>query len=213
MLGLYVPNEGKIWFEGLPYDQLTQEYLYRKIGVVFQDFKQYHFTIRENIAFGDINQLYNDQALMEAAKRGQAEKIILNSPKGLDSYLGREYEEDGLELSGGEWQRIGVARAHVSNKEILILDEPAAKLDPVAEMEQFVEIKNSLGGRTAVLVSHRLGFARLADNIIVLSDGELVEMGTHTDLMQANGHYAKMFQAQAEWYEGSVSYDDFQAAK
>ena len=212
LLGLYPPNKGKILFEGLPYQELTQEYLYSKMGVVFQDFKQYHFTIRENIAFGDIKQINNDEVLMAAAKKGQADKLILAQKKGLDTFLGREYEEDGLALSGGEWQRIGVSRAHVSDKEILILDEPAAKLDPVAEMEQFMAIKNSLHGRTAVLVSHRLGFARLADKIIVLKDGELVELGTHEQLMKANRHYAKMFRAQAEWYEGRVPANDFEQA-
>lgn len=205
LLGLYAPNKGKAFFEGMPYDELTQEYLYSKMGVVFQDFKQYHFTIRENIAFGDIKQLHNDEALMEAARKGQADKLILAQEKGLDTFLGREYEEDGLALSGGEWQRIGVSRAHVSDKEILILDEPAAKLDPVAEMEQFMAIKHSLHGRTAVLVSHRLGFARLADKIVVLKDGEMVELGTHEELMKANRHYAEMFRAQAEWYEGRVT--------
>lgn len=212
LLGLYTPNKGRIYFEGLPYQELTQEYLYGKMGVVFQDFKQYHFTIRENIAFGDIKQLHNDAVLMEAARKGQADKLIQAQPKGLDTFLGRQYEEDGLELSGGEWQRIGVARAHVSDKDILILDEPAAKLDPVAEMEQFLEIKNSLGGRTAVLVSHRLGFARLADKIIVLKDGELVDMGTHEELIKAGRHYAEMFRAQAEWYEGSVAFNGFERA-
>lgn len=209
LLGLYRPNKGKMFFEGLPYQELTQEYLYSKIGVVFQDFKQYLFTIRENIAFGDISQIDNDTALMEAARKGQADTIIESVDKGLDAFLGRHFAEDGLELSGGEWQRIGVARAHVSNKEILILDEPAAKLDPVAEMEQFMEIKNSLHGRTAVLVSHRLGFARLADKIIVLKNGELVEMGTHQELMNWNRYYAEMFRAQAEWYEGSVPFNGF----
>lgn len=182
------------------------------MGVVFQDFKQYHFTIRENIAFGDIKQINNDEVLMEAARKGQADKFIRAQKNGLDTFLGREYEEDGLALSGGEWQRIGVSRAHVSDKEILILDEPAAKLDPVAEMEQFVQIKNSLHGRTAILVSHRLGFARLADKIIVLKDGELVDTGTHEQLMKANRHYAEMFKAQAEWYEGRVTVNDIQQA-
>jgi len=212
LLGLYTPNQGEMRFQGLSYDQLTQEYLYSKLGVVFQDFKQYHFTIRENIAFGDVSQIGKDQVLMNAARKGQAEKLINAQGKGLDTFLGRQFETDGIELSGGEWQRIGVSRAHVSDKDILILDEPAAKLDPVSEMEQFMEIKNSLGGRTAVLVSHRLGFARLADKIIVLSDGNLVETGTHEQLMKANGNYATMFNAQAEWYEGSVSYNDIQRA-
>lgn len=161
LLGLYTPNKGEMRFQGLAYDQLTQEYLYSKLGVVFQDFKQYHFTIRENIAFGDVNQIDKDQVLMNAARKGQAEKLINVQGKGLDTFLGRQFETDGIELSGGEWQRIGVSRAHVSDKDILILDEPAAKLDPVSEMEQFMEIENSLGGRTAVLVSHSLGFARL----------------------------------------------------
>jgi len=212
MLGLYAPKKGECRFEGIPYSQLTQEYLYSKIGVIFQDFTQYHLTIRENIAFGDIRQLNNDQALMEAAHKGQAEKLINQQAKGLDTFLGRQFIDEGIELPGGEWQRIGLARAHVSDKEVLILDEPAAKLDPVSEMQQFMEIKNSLRGRTAVLVSHRLGFARLADRIFVLCDGQLVEVGTHEQLMQANGHYAQMFRAQAEWYDGSVSYSGIQRA-
>ena len=204
LLGLYAPEAGVMYFEGLPYAQLTQEFLYNKTGVVMQDFMRFEMSVRENIGFGDIRQINDDEALWRAAKKGQADKIIARHPKGLDASIGRVFSDDGLTLSDGEWQRLGVARAHLSDKEILILDEPAAKLDPVAEMEQFMEIRYALNGRTAILVSHRLGFARLADKILVLDRGRLVENGSHAQLMALNGYYAQMFRAQAEWYEGSA---------
>lgn len=133
---------------------------------------------------------------------GGADNVIKKLPKGLDNYLGRWYEQEGGEMSGGEWQRVAVSRAYISDRKILIMDEPAAALDPIAEMEQFSRIRNKLDKRTSVLISHRIGFARLADKIVVLNKGKIAEYGTHKELTDRNGLYSEMFNNQALWYQG-----------
>lgn len=207
LMGIYAPDSGRILYYGKPLGSLSQEFISHELGVVFQDFVPYYLTLRENIAFGDIRKIDNDEVIIKAAEGGMAEKILTKSPLGLDAPMGREFDENGLELSGGEWQRVAVSRAHMSDKPIVILDEPAAKLDPVAEMKQFINIKNILKGRTAIMVSHRMGFARIADKIIVLDNGEVVEIGSHEKLIAQNGKYKEMFMAQSEWYDGGVAYE------
>ena len=200
LLGIYAPSSGKILFEGVPYGELTRQHMARKIGVVFQDYAQFELPIRDNIAFGDISKIDDDNALWEAARKSQAKEVIEKLPFGLETVLGKKFKKEGVELSGGEEQRIMVARAHISDRDVLILDEPAAKIDPLAEIRQFEEIRSSLCGRTAILVSHRMGFARLADRILVFQSGSIAEDGSHEELMRNNGLYAEMFRAQANWY-------------
>ncbi len=200
LLGLYIPNEGHVYFEGKHYSELDFNQFVKRIGVTFQDFAKFEFTIRENIAFGDIAQINNDSVLLEAAKKGGADKLINRYPDKIDTYLGRWYDTRGVKLSGGEWQRLASSRAYLSDRDILILDEPASALDPIAEMEQFYNIKNTVQNRTAILVSHRIGFARLADKIAVLDEGRLVEYGSHEELMAKKGIYYEMFTSQAGWY-------------
>ncbi|WP_079908915.1 ABC transporter ATP-binding protein [Paenibacillus sp. 32352] len=200
LLGFYKPMEGNVFFEGKHYDEIDLSKLAARMGVTFQDFAKFEFTLRENIAFGDLSKLHDDAALHDAAEKGGATKILKRQSSGLDTHLGRWYHKNAIQLSGGEWQRIAVSRAHISSRDILIMDEPAAMLDPIAEMEQFYHIRNSIQNRTGVLISHRIGFARLADKVAVMDGGRLVEFGTHDELMAKQGMYHKLFMTQAEWY-------------
>lgn len=201
LLGIYTPTEGQMFFEGKPYSQWTREEFVKKIGVTFQDFVKFELMIRENIAFGDVSKVQDDEALAQAAQKGGADKLIARFNDGLDHYMGRWYQQKSSMFSGGEWQRLAVSRAHLSDREILIMDEPAAALDPIAEMQQFRNIKDTIHERTSVLISHRIGFARLADLIVVLDHGKLAEIGRHDELMQNGGLYYQMFSEQAEWYQ------------
>ncbi len=201
LLGLYDPNSGELFFEGKNYRDLEMSEISEKIGVVFQDFVNFELMVRENIAFGDISKVDDDGLILDAIEKGDAVKVVSKMPKGINTYMGRWYEKDGVRMSGGEWQRIAMSRAYISNRDILIMDEPAAKLDPIAEMEQFNRIKNSLKERTSILISHRIGFARLADKIIVLQEGQVAEQGSHDQLMEKKGVYFDMFSNQAEWYQ------------
>lgn len=126
--------------------------------------------------------------------------MLAKLPKGLKSLIGKIFYDDGIDLSGGEWQKIVLARAYMGENSILILDEPTAAIDPLKEMEMLLHFKDILSDRTAILISHRIGFARLADRIIIMDKGEIVESGTHDELMQLNGLYKKLFDSQKELY-------------
>lgn len=201
LLGLYEPKSGELYFRGKNYRDINTEKLLESIGVTFQDFVRFELMVRENVAFGDISRVHDDQEIRQALERGGALHVVSRLPQDMDTYIGRWYEKDGVRMSGGEWQRLAVSRSYISNKEILIMDEPAAALDPIAEMEQFYGIKNSLTECTSILISHRIGFARLADKIVVLQEGRLVETGSHEELMEKQGIYYQMFMNQAGWYD------------
>lgn len=201
LIGLFAPTKGHLSFYGKPYDAKTRGAVIQRIGMFFQDFHIFHATLRENVGFGDIKKLGNTERIRLAMQKGGADQLPARFPKGLEQWLLRSVIKDGAMLSGGEKQRVAVSRAHMSDKEILIFDEPAAALDPIAEMKQFHAIREKIEGRTAILISHRVGFARLADRIIVLNHGRLAESGTHEELMSSNGIYAGFFREQAQWYE------------
>lgn len=200
LLGLYEPTDGELYFRGKNYRNLDKNRMMENVGAVFQDFARFDLMMRENTAFGNLAVLSDDRKITDALKKGGAGKLIGKMPEGIDSYLGRWYRRDGIRMSGGEWQRVAVSRVYVSNKDILIMDEPAAALDPIAEMEQFSQLQNSMDERTSILISHRIGFARLADKIIVLDGGHVAECGTHEALMEKQGLYCRMFNDQAKWY-------------
>jgi len=200
LIGLFSPTKGNLSFYGKQYDNKTRGAVIKRVGMFFQDFHIFHATFRENVGFGDLKNLGNIARIQLAIEKGGADKLPEKFPKGLEQWLLRNVIKDGAMLSGGEKQRVAVSRAHMSDKEILIFDEPAAALDPIAEMKQFHAIREKIEGRTAVLISHRVGFARLADRIVVLDGGRLVENGTHGDLMALNGIYAGFFKEQAQWY-------------
>lgn len=201
LIGLFSPTKGNLDFYGKSYDAQTRGAVIQKVGMFFQDFHIFHATLRENVGFGDLKNLGNTDRILLAMQKGGADKLPSRFPKGLEQWLLRNVIKDGAILSGGEKQRVAVSRAHMSDKEILIFDEPAAALDPIAEMTQFQAIREKIEGRTAVLISHRVGFARLADRILVLDKGCLAESGTHNELMVQNGIYAGFFREQAQWYE------------
>jgi ATP-binding cassette subfamily B protein len=201
LLGLYKPITGELHFCGRPYSEYKQSFIRNFIGVFFQDFYLFHASLRENIGFGDLSNIQNDDKIYDALGKGGAEKVLKKLKNGLNQLIGRQVYSTGAELSGGEKQRIAVSRAHMSDKDIMIFDEPAAMIDSIAEMEQFFNIRKKLNGRTAILVSHRVGFARLADRIIVLNNGRVEEDGSHDELMQKNGVYADFFNQQAHWYD------------
>jgi ATP-binding cassette subfamily B protein len=201
LLGLFQPTAGSLLFYGQPSDELPSSYFQEQIGTFFQDYYLFHHTLAENIGYGDIKRIDNTEKIKQAIEKGGAANILAKLPNGLDTLLGKKIDKRGVELSGGEKQRIALARANMSDKDILIFDEPAAMLDPIAEVEQFLSIKEKLDNRTGILISHRIGFARLADRIVMMKDGEIAEIGTHEELIGKGGLYAAFFNEQAQWYE------------
>ncbi len=204
LLQLYRPLSGNLIYYGSDYEVISKGFLKNQIGVFFQDYYLFHMPIAENIGFGDIENVKDMDKINLALKKGGAEGFVSRLPKGSDTFIYNWVEETGVDFSGGERQKLAVSRAHMSDKDILVFDEPASMLDPISELEQFMNIKEKLKGRTAILISHRVGFARLADRIILLSDGKVAEVGTHDELMVKNGLYASFFNEQAQWYQKDV---------
>jgi ATP-binding cassette subfamily B protein len=196
---LYEPTSGKVLLDGIDLREYDIDSLRREIGVIFQDFVHYDMTARENITLGSIEFARDQFRLDEAARRSGAGKIIDSLPHGFDQMLGKRFE-DGTDLSGGEWQKFALARAYLRDAGILILDEPTAALDALAEYEVFSRFAELTKGKIAILISHRLSTVRMADRIVVLKDGEIHEEGTHHQLIANGGRYASMFELQAASY-------------
>jgi ATP-binding cassette subfamily B protein len=196
---LYDPTEGQVLLDGVDLREYDLRSLHQRFGVIFQDFVRYRLTIRENIGFGQVDALDDLARIRRAADRGGASSLIDSLPDGYDSTLGRRWDK-GLELSGGEWQKIALARAFMRGAEVLVLDEPTAALDAEAEYEVFQRFGELTEGRIAVLISHRFSTVRMADRIVVLSAGRIVEAGSHPELMEMDGRYARLFNLQAESY-------------
>jgi ATP-binding cassette subfamily B protein len=196
---LYDPTSGRITVDGIDLRQFQTTDLRREISVVFQDYAHYNLTARENIGFGNVNQLFHDDEIRLAAKKAGADKVIASLPYRYDTILGKEFEE-GEELSIGEWQKVALARAFLRQAQIIVLDEPTSALDAIAEHQVFEQFRQLTQGRTAILISHRLSSIKLADRIYVLQGGRIVESGTHNELMRLNGSYAHLFETQAQYY-------------
>jgi ATP-binding cassette subfamily B protein len=212
---LYDPTEGRILLDGVDLREYQLASLRSAVGVIFQDFVHYDLRLDENIGVGDISQVqeYLDQllerpdsdttitdaAIAEAASKSQAAELAASFPLGYRQMLGRRFE-NGFELSGGEWQKIALARAYIRKSQIIILDEPTAALDARAEYETFRRFAELVAGQIALLISHRFSTVRMADRIVVLRQGAIAEQGTHDQLLQLNGLYAELFRLQAEGY-------------
>jgi len=196
---LYEPTTGRILLDGRDLKEYDLDELRQNLGVIFQDFVRYDLSARENIAVGSIAQVLEDDSLWEAARKSNALELVENFPGKLDQMLGRRFE-GGVDLSGGEWQRVALARAYLRQAQILILDEPTAALDPMAEFEVFQKFAELTENRMAIFISHRFSTARMADRILLFSDGKIVEDGTHDELIGANGIYAELFEVQAQSY-------------
>ena len=196
---LYDPTQGEILLDGVDLREYDIEDLYREIGVIFQDFMRYEMTARENIAVGKIEELDDLPAIQAAAKKSLADEVIARLGSGFEQMLGRRFE-GGVELSGGEWQKLALARAYLREAQLLVLDEPTAALDARSEYQVFQRFAELTSGKMALFISHRFSTVRMADRIVVLENGNVAEEGTHEQLTRIGGRYAEMFELQAASY-------------
>jgi ATP-binding cassette subfamily B protein len=197
---LYDPTEGRILLDGIDLKEYDINELRLNLGIIFQDYIRYQMTFSNNIAVGNISEIDNRALIEKAAKESLADSLAAKLPDHYDQWLGRRFNE-GVELSGGEWQKVALARAYMKDAQVLILDEPTAALDARAEYEVFQRFAELTKGKSAVLISHRFSTARLADRILVLDQGKVLEVGTHEELLMMNGRYAELFNLQAMGYQ------------
>jgi ATP-binding cassette subfamily B protein len=196
---LYDPLEGQVLLDGIDLREYDLEDLYREIGVIFQDFMRYEMTARENIAVGRIEQIDDVPHIHQSAQKSMADEVVGRLPHGYEQMLGRRFD-GGVDLSGGEWQKVALARAYLRDAQILILDEPTAALDARSEYEVFQRFAELTAGKMALFISHRFSTVRMADRIVVLENGRIAEDGDHEQLTHLGGRYAEMFELQAASY-------------
>ncbi|CAM3806051.1 ABC transporter ATP-binding protein [Mucilaginibacter galii] len=197
---LYEPTEGRILLDSIDLRDYAIEELRLNLGIIFQDYIRYQMTLSQNIAVGNIAEINNKVLIEKSAQESLADALAQKLPNQYDQWLGRRFN-DGIELSGGEWQKVALARAYMKDAQVLILDEPTAALDARAEYEVFQRFAEMTQGKSAVLISHRFSTARMADRIMVLDKGQIIEIGTHEELLSKNGRYAELFYLQAKGYQ------------
>lgn len=195
LLGVYRVDSGKVCWDGLPYQEYSEREWYRHISVVSQDFVKYYLMLRENVAISDLKRLWDDETLWESIKKMKMEDTI-----SLDSQLGREY--GGMELSGGQWQKLSIARGIFKDSDFIVLDEPTSSLDPIIESEVLLDFLEAIKKQTAVIITHRIGICHKVDRVIVMKEGKIVECGSHEELLRQKGEYFRLYEAQASWYMG-----------
>ncbi len=196
LCGMYLPQNGRVTYNGVPVQDIGKDSLYSTLSLVPQSFTRYSLSLRENVALSDPGGLDDDGRLLEALS---AAGLSQSGPERLDAPMGREF--GGEDLSIGQWQKLAIARGLFRDYELIVLDEPTSALDPLVEHDILSRLIASPQGKTAVIISHRVGFCRLVDKIIVMELGEIVEMGTHDELMARDGYYHRLFSRQAQWYE------------
>ncbi|MNI47443.1 putative ABC transporter ATP-binding protein [compost metagenome] len=199
LVGLYREFSGDVLFDEVPIKDIPETDLRWIISAVFQDFVRFELSVKENIGFGDLSRLEDPDMLEAAASRSGFLEVIDQLPEGFETLLGPAFE-GGQELSVGQWQKLALARSFVKPSQIIVLDEPTASMDPMAEAELFKRFAELASGKITFLISHRLASCRLADQILVLKDGELIEQGTHDSLMKRQGEYCRMYTTQAKGY-------------
>jgi ATP-binding cassette subfamily B protein len=199
LLRFYDPSNGSVRVGGADLRDLDPEALRSRIGVLFQDYASYELSVRENVQMGRPGRIDDDRRVLSALEDARSDWLLTKMPKGLDAKVGRLFE-GGHDLSGGEWQRLALARIMYRDADIWILDEPTSSLDPEAEAAIFAELKAILKGRIGIVISHRFSTVRIADRIAVIADGKIAELGSHEELLRANGRYAQLFELQAAGY-------------
>ena len=199
LLGLFQPDSGEIWIGGKPLDGYSQAVRNRLFGPVFQDFVKYSITLAENVGVGDVDKINDKQAVFAAMSKAKVDVFAETLTNGIDTLLGRDFE-GSVDLSGGQWQRIAIARAFMGDKPIIILDEPTSQLDPMAESRIYSEFAEMSENKTAIFITHRLGSTMITDKIFVIADGQISQSGSHIDLIEQGGLYADMFNSQKQWY-------------
>lgn len=199
LLGLYEPTAGHIYIDGVDIRELSDEERRKVFSVIFQDYQSYQLSLRENVALGDISKLHDDAKIKTALDDAGIGELPKMNDKGLDLNLGKIYS-DGIDVSGGQWQRIAMARSYISDARFVIMDEPTAALDPIAESKMYERFADVLSKRGAIMISHRLASAKMADKIFVLSGGTVAEEGTHEELLKKGGLYHEMWEKQSSWY-------------
>ena len=199
LIGLYVPDTGEIYMVDGDIDKRPPEEVQSRVAAVFQDYAKFDLKLRENIGFGQLDAMSDDTRLHAAAHRADILDIHADLSDGWDGYLGRKFGD--RDLSGGQWQKVALGRACLKDADLVVLDEPTSALDPKAELALFERFVDLTENRTALMISHRLGAARLADRVIVMRDGQIIETGSHEELLNLNGEYARLFSAQAQWYQ------------
>ena len=198
--GVLEPTSGEILFNGTNIKEYDIREYYKYFGIGFQDFCKYRLTMKENIAFGRIEEINNDTLINESIAKANLKSVIDRLPEGIDTTMGKELHKKGQDLSGGEWQKVILSRAYMGIPEILILDEPTASIDPFEEERMLEEFSNILENKTAILISHRISFARLASKIVMMKDGKISEQGTHEELLRQKGYYYELFTSQQDLY-------------
>ena len=199
LLRFYEPTSGEILLDGININQYNKADYQEYFGVLFQDFFKYEFSVKENIAIGKIDEINNYERIQKAAELSLADEVVSELKYGYEQQLGKRFAK-GQELSGGQWQKIALARAYMKNAEVMILDEPTSALDAKAESEVFERFIGLIKDKTSVIISHRFSTVRQADRILVLQEGKILESGTHNELMENNKLYAQLFTLQAEGY-------------
>ncbi|SDM68892.1 ABC transporter ATP-binding protein [Sediminibacillus halophilus] len=200
LFGLYQPTKGLIFYDGIDMTKISEKELHKNTTVIFQDFIRYSFRASENIAVGKELDQINEQKMKQAARLSGADKFIEEFEEGYDTQLGR-FLTQGEELSGGQWQKMAIARALYRDSQVIVLDEPTASLDPISELEIYNQFQQITREKTVLYISHRMSAARFADRILVMENGRIKELGTHEELMQVKGSYYDMYNTQAQWYQ------------